>query len=400
MKKLIALLLSIFLLTAVFVGCSKPSQTTEGKFTDSQEYLIDPVENAHMCESPDSFYYACNSFIYVIDKDTHKAAVLCNKPDCLHENEYNPGSCHAYISSAEEELLYYDGSLYTQGQEERSDMDGNRHWYDQIFRVTIDGSNRELVYETSDMRIFSLRTHRGYIYFTAAKYIENEGASSDRVHLYRLPVSGGKPKQLKIKYFDKQRDVSKAYSEGYEVLRMHYFGDYLYIRVNGRIAGKTVDSIVRVNLKTLKTEDIGKSLSIEKYDFTVIGDKVYYVSNKKLYEANTNGTGEKVLKDLKSYGYKAGYTAYTSDGENIVINCYNSEIPGEDKTAHFLLFNAKTKKTTEYNLPADTRIGGTPECLLLLKEEGTDSKSELYYVDKTKLDTENYCKKIYDFPRE
>ena len=242
MKKLIAFLLSIFLLTTLFVGCSKPSKTTEGKFTDSQEYLIDPVEEVNMCESEDSCYYLYNNFIYVIDKKSHKATVLCNKSDCLHDRESNYIKCSGYFScSGAKVLRYYDGNLYVSGNEERRDKDGNLHFYSQIYRVSSDGANRELVYETDEMEIFNFKTHRGYIYITASKYDEEGNSGSNSANLYRLPIDGQNAQRLKVKYYDKRRDFSDKNSEGFSVSRQHIFGNYMYIRYEGRENGKLTD---------------------------------------------------------------------------------------------------------------------------------------------------------------
>lgn len=401
MKRILPIFLSLTFLLLAFAGCSKPAQPNEGKFTDSQEYLIDPLWDTMMCESEDSYYYVYNNFIYVVDKETHKATVLCNKTDCLHDREQNSADCLGHLSStANASIRFYDGKLYCTGYEEHRDNDGNIHFYDQIIRLSPDRLSRELVYETDEMVIIWFKTHRGYIYFSASKWDEQGEAGSDNAHLYRVPVSGGEPERLKIKYFEKLRDPTDLKSEGYDVIRQHFFGDYVYVLYEGIKNGKGISGLSRVKLDTLKVEEIGKNLKSDIHDFTVIGEKLYYTSGKKLYEANTDGTKEKVIKDLNSYGFKAGYNVYSGDGENVMINCYNSEDPNKNKGAYFLLFNVKAKTITPFELPYDTRIGGTPECLLLSKEEGTGSKSELYYVDKTKLNTENYCKKIYDFPRE
>ena len=173
----------------------------------------------------------------------------------------------------------------------------------------------------------------------------------------------------------------------------------MYIRYEGRENGKAIDNLARVNLNTLKSEEIGKNLNLTLPDFTVLNDKLYYVSDQKLYSANTDGKGEKLEKDLSSYGYKGGYTVFAADGKNVVVNCYNSDDASENTNGNQMLFNPKTKTTDYIEIPYNSNIGGTPDCLLL-SGENTDENNALYYVDKTKLNTENYCKKIYDFPRK
>lgn len=400
MKRILPIFLSLIFLLLAFAGCSKPAQPNEGKFTDSQEYLIDPVDEVNMCESEDSCYYLYNNFIYVIDKKSHKATVLCNKSDCLHDRESNYIKCSGYFScSGAKVLRYYDGNLYVSGNEERRDKDGNLHFYSQIYRVSSDGANRELVYETDEMEIFNFKTHRGYIYITASKYDEEGNSGSNSANLYRLPIDGQNAQRLKVKYYDKRRDFSDKNSEGFSVSRQHIFGNYMYIRYEGRENGKAIDNLARVNLNTLKSEEIGKNLNLTLPDFTVLNDKLYYVSDQKLYSANTDGKGEKLEKDLSSYGYKGGYTVFAADGKNVVVNCYNSDDASENTNGNQMLFNPKTKTTDYIEIPYNSNIGGTPDCLLL-SGENTDENNALYYVDKTKLNTENYCKKIYDFPRK
>lgn len=400
MKRILPIFLSLTFLLLAFAGCSKPAQPNEGKFTDSQEYLIDPVEEVNMCESEDSCYYLYNNFIYVIDKKTHKATVLCNKSDCLHDKESDYKKCSGYFScSGASVLRYYDGSLYVSSNEERRDKDGNLHFYSQIYRASSDGANRELVYETDEMEILDFKTHRGFIYITASKYDEEGNSGSNSANLYRLPIDGGKVGRLKVKYYDKRRDFSNKDLEGFSVSRQHFFGNYMYIRYEGRENGKAADSLARVNLNTLKSEEIGTNLNLTLPDFTVLNDKLYYVSDQKLYSADTDGTGEKFIKDLSSYGYKGGYTVFAADGKNVVVNCYNSDNASENTNGNQMLFNPKTKTIEHIKIPYISNIGGTPDCLLVSNEDA-DKDNSLYYVDKTKLNNENYCKKIYDFPRK
>ena len=90
---------------------------------------------------------------------------------------------------------------------------------------------------------------------------------------------------------------------------------------------------------------------------------------------------------------------FAADGKNVVVNCYNSDNASENTNGNQMLFNPKTKTIEHIKIPYISNIGGTPDCLLVSNEDA-DKDNSLYYVDKTKLNAKNYCKKIYDFPRK
>lgn len=119
-----------------------------------------------ICETDDGFYFDYGK-LYYLEKATHKAIVVCGKPDCDHKND----SCNALIGSESlwqyGDKLYYITDDYTVKDGKRVEDYGKR-----VFSVNMDATGRKVVqdldFEVGGDTSFTVSRpifHRGYVYF-------------------------------------------------------------------------------------------------------------------------------------------------------------------------------------------------------------------------------------------
>lgn len=120
-----------------------------------------------ICETDEGFYFDYGK-LYYLEKATHKAIVVCGKPDCDHTT----GDCNALISAGSlwqyGDKLYYVAEDYKVKNDRRVDDHGRR-----VFSVNMDATGRKVVqdldFEVGGDTSFKNNPpifHRGSVYFT------------------------------------------------------------------------------------------------------------------------------------------------------------------------------------------------------------------------------------------
>ncbi len=119
-----------------------------------------------ICETDDGFYFDYGK-LYYLEKATHKATVVCGKPDCDHTT----GDCNALISARSlwqyGDKLYYVAEDFKVENDRRVEDHGKR-----VFSVNMDATGREVVqdldFEVGGDTSFTVSQpifHRGSVYF-------------------------------------------------------------------------------------------------------------------------------------------------------------------------------------------------------------------------------------------
>ena len=150
-------------------------------------------------ETMDSVYFLAYDFLYVYDKESNQAALLCNDPTCQHAYL---SDCNALMSSEGSDFLqYYNGYLYTLVAKEESSPGTKKEHLD-LYRVSLDGTTREFVCRLATSigvpnsqyniyNIYDAAIHRGYLYYIYA-YGSGEEESNYYVNksnvLYRISL--------------------------------------------------------------------------------------------------------------------------------------------------------------------------------------------------------------------
>ena len=142
MKRILSLVLT-FILTVTLASCGKEEAITGMEYVEGQDqqyFYSDLGSNTLFTETEDGYYYFVGFYLCYTDKETMQSAVLCGRPDCLHQNETNPErtlDCNAYFSGAQF-LQYYDGNLYVVSRQVTSlDLE--------LTQLSLDGSKRKSI---------------------------------------------------------------------------------------------------------------------------------------------------------------------------------------------------------------------------------------------------------------
>lgn len=216
------LIWSFMLIWIIFSGCQpmdiQDDDYIEGQ--DSQFMFQSQSLTATIAASKEGYYVSMGCFIYYIDKQTKTSAILCNKPNCQHENETNPENvynCNAYIHSPSPGayLAWYRGNLYTVSN--YNPATGNDK--PELVKISPDGSKRDTIYVFDGDPSF-MTVHRGILYFNAQQYATD---GSSNYQLVALPLLN--PKKLESIY---QGSLENGY-----VSDIQCFGRNLYFKEVG-----------------------------------------------------------------------------------------------------------------------------------------------------------------------
>lgn len=178
-------------------GCSEQKIVYSNEYIFGQDqqssYYNNTGLNPIMADSKDGYYFIngpSNQYLFYKDKATGEEAPLCNKPDCLH----NDDTCNGYIGMIKA-LIYYSGKIY--------------YLTDGVFNPTTSGSENDALYEISldgkghkellsfPEYVYLITMHRGYIYYVTTDYGTIPGKEDEAyttVRFYRLPINKLKSK--------------------------------------------------------------------------------------------------------------------------------------------------------------------------------------------------------------
>lgn len=131
------------------IGCGGGSQP-EDEYSDSPKGFMEPLGN-RMVETPDGYYTFQGNYLTFLDKELENPTIVCNKPNCLHNEEdmEKRVECDAFFSTPED-IKYYNGKLYI-----CSHTIGRTSGGLEIYKVSTDGSEKKKLYseENSPMML-------------------------------------------------------------------------------------------------------------------------------------------------------------------------------------------------------------------------------------------------------
>lgn len=275
MKKLfitVAVICIIFQVTA----CG----TAENLNYTSEEYLPESDDQPNIssrrniAEGNGGYYFSDPmAYVYYYDFQSKKSHILCNKPECNHEDE----TCTAYTEGVS--LRYADGYLYYTADEGTT---GDCY----LWRKSGDGSKTEklfLLYHMEEQEaefasgLFCV--HRGYVYY----FLEGMDGTDGSV-LYRRKLE----KNAKAEVIETIDSLSKQYDEVYGVGTKVYYVVYDYDKSNSQAELRSYDIVSGKKETHIKTIGITESYYIYK-------DEFYYTQGDNVYRWNLRTGEEEVL---------------------------------------------------------------------------------------------------------
>ena len=208
-----------FLIPLIFCGCSSQSiiYTDEYIYGQDQQYTIfNSLPGCPMVESEDGYYFMSGNvclFLYYRDKATGATAPVCNKPECMHNDE----SCNAYLGRVTA-LNYYSGKLFYV-IDSAFNKTGSKQTA--LCEVNLDGGgHKELL--TFHQSVYQFCIHRGYLYYATTDYgtiSGKEDSTQTTMQFYRLPMDKLESKSEFLHEF------SGIYAN---IGRLMCYGNYLY----------------------------------------------------------------------------------------------------------------------------------------------------------------------------
>lgn len=173
MKKIGKKIAIVTLLALSLCGCAEKQEDTYMEGTDYQ-YMYKDLENIfpRQAKGEEGYYLLNGKFIYYINKEENAVMPLCNKPNCLHNQETEESryqSCNGYVeNNGMIGIAYCDGYLYYV-----SCKFDEKNMYE-LYRVKEDGSVKELVHQWNDSTIKQWIVHRNKFYFVEVTYETQE----------------------------------------------------------------------------------------------------------------------------------------------------------------------------------------------------------------------------------
>lgn len=110
-----------------------------------------------------------SNFLNFYDKSLENPIVVCSRPECMHENEPEDKrtECNAFFGS-QTDLKYYNGFLYISADAMKGDEACS------IYKVSLDGSEREKIYTGAQGGGLQFVIYKGDIIVFEKQYKEDE----------------------------------------------------------------------------------------------------------------------------------------------------------------------------------------------------------------------------------
>ena len=353
---------------------SKPSASTGMQHYDYESKLS---------ETEDGYYfYMVSQHIYYVDKKTMEATPLCFNLDCQHLFDE---SCQAFVRNVRN-LQLYKGKLYVDITTEKQDGE-NSYNYVNLYRMDLDGSNREKVMELftneglsdeESSRSLSLSFNwviAGDNVYVCGSQVINDKEGEDYIDVYSLK-NGKKIKRVyeeKISSEDDNYYMSSYYDEENQFL---YFKKY-------SLGYGNQEHFFRVSVKNHTCKIMWEERPIA--DYMLYQDEWYYKMEDWLYHYNQKTKEPEEYIHLDGINYYANIITddqYIYVDNNQAQNHSTEEKPIKKEDLYITIYNNKKEAVDTLKIPLKTYViyNGTDKMLM-------DTGDKLYYFDKNAIGT-------------
>ena len=352
-----------------------------------------------MAETEEGYYKLWNNYIYFIEKDTKNTVPLCGKLDCLHEEEEGNSkkNCNAYVYSEDGYLYYFQNQLYVRGTKYDEE---NKNYYSVFYEISLDGSKKDIICTIKEESINMWIVHRGKIYYTINKKMEDE---KEHIVLKSIDLLNHNKKETLLSFED-------IYSG--TVQEIQAYGNYVYLYIDGFKQDITQDLSVdwaknwvnRWICLDIRTGEEKELFTEQKEDGKVVKmvqtirfwqDCLWYsyynLSEEKeegtnVYTCNLDGTNKKEWMKLEDSN-----DCFTADEEYFYV--YNTwrdgVVEGSEEPVMWIYDkNGKQIDTATIQVPACTHFApGSKDSFWQMQTE--EDVSMFLYLEKGKIGTHN-----------
>ncbi len=283
MKRKLFATVVLFLVLVLVSSCNMSKKSNSKSEVDSN--LPDPASFRqqdradYFIETVDYYYCLFNNRVYFSQKDNLAFYILCNKPDCKH----NDGGCNA---NSDYFLGYWNEHLYGVV------LSGDEPY---IFRMNLDGTEHKKI-ASLEMPVnsdgtaggmFIFYIHEGYIYYS----VSNVGMNS----LFRVELSTGETKRL---FEDMLHGATSLHPKFCFTNSKAYF----LLRDND------VRTFYSIDIPTMELQEV-RRWSTEILAWSVYDNTLYYYASERgtFCEYDLTTGAEKTFSQLDYFGGAAYY---------------------------------------------------------------------------------------------
>ncbi len=370
MGKKIKPMAAIIILVILFItGCGSEQLGDEYNEGSDYQYMFYTKMNMGltMTYGENGYYFLIGHYIYFMDDETHSLVALCNKADCMHNEETDSGryaDCNAYVEDENADCIAYcNGYVYV--------LDSSGTGYT-LYRIKADGSGRDTVKSWSydDGALSHGMVHRDMFYYVLQQYYVNEdGEFAEKYSVMQLPLTGNNQEESAI--YEQPEDVYP-----FSFSSIQAYGNYVYFTV---IGNTTDDSELYLGDEYWKysydqmfvynTQDgsLGEITPPEAEDATGCSpyfSGVTFWSGKilispsdtgielgdyrKLYIADLDGSNMEVFLEDAVYG-----DYYYSDGKYLYVSNYALVARGLEEEEYFQVYDSDMNLVDTFTIPFD-----------------------------------------------
>lgn len=397
MKKALISIILILTITLIGCGCNDINNEYDENYnyiTDCQlakAALLQPFAKCNVTKCETGYYALASKILYYIEGSTMRTTPLCNKPNCMHNNE----SCNAYVGVVDD-IFYSDGYIYYM------ESAGVDHEFEgsSFVKMSADGSQKEEVlyteYSPDDWIV-----HKGRIYYCVKKYLVDDNTGLDDInyadcYIYSYPT-------------DKSSDVKEIYfaeevEKDAQISSLTAYGDNLYFHLYG---------MKRYNDKI----EVVKSLKLNLSDSTVTetvspsGEQIsgpMYLDGMLIFSSGEEEDGKHLYYKTDFDGNNPEKFISTYDGENIIcdgkylyVDNYfalnlskyiENDEPVNKEERYIKVYDSGLNKVDEFSLGSDS---AKTWCILPIDDKvfmfcgKSDDEEIIFYYDKTELGSLN-----------
>lgn len=395
-KKVCFLLVTISIL--MLAGCGKEKIIYEDTYIQGQDF---PYQysgctyefGVSTVETEDGYYKLMNKFLYYIDKKTMKTTPLCGKTDCLHDKEKGKHleECNAFVNSEDGYIYQYGDYMYFLSLEYNKTENA---YENNLYRISMDASNREKVCKLKEKKISLWMIHRGYVYYVTDKDKHNA------LMRFSLDDSTHKAETVTVLKNVYNADPSELIA----------YGNYVYfytLGFNKDIKNDLSDNWTKTmancwvcyNIKTGEVKELfpeqvrnGETVKIVQ-NIRFFKDKIiteYSYMDKKnedgksVYQFDLNGENKKKILELED----AMDCICADENYLYVYNSWRDSVADGKEKPQMLVYDKDLKKIDNMEMPisAYTHLSpGNKDCFLM-GQEGEDT-SAIVYIKKDKIGT-------------
>lgn len=306
-KKIVIL---IFMLGSLFlIGCNS-EENFENKFIEGidSQYIYDSTFSLYnIASSEDGYYITTGAYIYYVDKETKKQGILCNKPNCLHDEEFDSSkkyNCNGFLWAAttgSSSLYYYKENIYALVN--FNPMKKSHDEEHSLIKISKDGEKREVIY-SFDNKISNALIHRGYFYYVSKNLESNGNYSCRNTKLLRLNIDKKNSKPEIVQENNLFED---------SITSMKAYGKNIYFGISGykeEELSTYKSGFYKYDIEKQKVEEVfftEEEKEVSK--ISIYKDKILYYyghydfydeRNKEIYASDLNGEKGKLFLKIDS----------------------------------------------------------------------------------------------------